>query len=181
MTILAKESERGVQSVPIEQLIDRMERWENYSIAELGPYLKSLEIDEAWIDAHMPDPMPTDAYHRNLIYQGRRFEVVLATWPIGGGTLVHDHGSLSSLGAVRVLRGDIFNQVYRLVDRDTVKPVHREVFHTNDIVPVDHGLIHAMGNACQSVIAMSLHVYFPWIIDVSYWDPETNKRIPTRL
>lgn len=145
------------------------------TIETLTHYLTKLQIDEDWLLQQLPNPMPKTGYHRTLIHQAKCFEIVLATWPVGGGTLVHDHGSLNSQGVVRVLKGSLYNQHYELQEDGTVTRGAREVSGEGALVPVTHNLIHAMGHGGEhDGYAASLHVYFPWIVEVRYWDPQTG-------
>lgn len=161
----------------LQKLIDNIESLDIISIKGFHRILKNAEFDSEWIRAQIPDPLPKDTYHRRLLHAGKDYEIVLATWPVGCMTLAHNHGSLSSKGMVRVIRGKIFNRIYRVVDGETLTPVKDHVVGENEMIPVPEGLVHTMGNASDNEIAMSLHFYSPIIIDVTYWDNQTLKKM----
>jgi len=156
----------------LEQLTHTLEQQHPRGLQQFRALLASLTIDEEIIDELMPDPVPEDGYHRNPIFQGPDFEVVVATWPCGGGTLIHDHGASESNGVVRVLTGTLYNRIYEKVADDKVRFVRALAHDVDDLIDVPLGLIHAMGNDGDE-LAMSLHLYSPAIEDVTYWDPQT--------
>lgn len=157
--------------MPIDALIRRLEAGASRDIATFEALLRDLVIDAALVARYMPDPMPSSDYHRNLLHHGDDFEVVIATWPAGGGTPIHDHGSADSHGMVRVLKGAIYNHVYRREGDNVVRVAELEA-SAGDLIKVPRGLVHAMGNHGDEV-GMSLHLYSPVIENVSYWDPAT--------
>lgn len=170
---VATELESSLDS--ITSLIDCCGSRPELCIDSLTQIMASLDLGDDWLAEHLPNPLPETGYHRTLIHQAKCFEIVLATWPVGGGTLVHDHGSLNSQGVVRVLQGELFNHFYELQEDGTVRPGERQVAPTGALVPVERDMIHAMGHAgTHDGVAASLHVYFPWIVEVRYWDPETG-------
>lgn len=164
-------SERGVLRL-LDVFIDRIERLDRKCINGFRDIMSTLEIPSQWIESRIPDPLPEGRYDRQLLHQGHDYEVVLAVWPKGIQTLVHDHGSQASQGMVKVLAGSIFNQTY-LPDGDQVRPDSRQVFKSGDLIGVPVGLVHAMGHTGAGEYAASLHFYTPMIIDVTYWDPKT--------
>ncbi len=145
------------------------------SPAAMATLLEGACFDEPWIQAHLPDPLPTEGYSRDVLYCGERFEIVLATWPAGVSTLVHNHGALESHGLVLVLRGDIFNHIYRRGADGEVHLVREATHRLGEMIAVPKGLLHSMGNARREGHAVSLHIYAPKIVDVSYWDPASLK------
>ena len=158
--------------MPVEKLIQALESDHNREMDRLRDLLSQMELDADWIAAHMPTPVPPTGYHRNLLHHGTDFELVIATWPKGGGTLIHDHGSRNSHGVVRVLTGDIYNHVYHRDGQTNVAPTVELTHSAGELIDVTPGLIHAMGNNGEEV-GMSLHLYSPMIVNVSYWDPAT--------
>ncbi|MDJ0836461.1 MAG: cysteine dioxygenase family protein [Acidobacteriota bacterium] len=156
----------------ISNMIHTLENETKRGIDHLHRLLMDLDIDDAWIARHMPVVVPPRSYHRNLLHHGSDYELVLATWPAGGRTLIHDHGNRNSYGMVRVLTGQIFNHIYKRDGRTDVAEDRQLVHRSGEYIQVPVGLIHAMGNHGPEV-AMSLHLYSPMIVNVSYWDPAT--------
>lgn len=161
----------------VEELVQALDEAESYKCEDLKEILGEVAFDDAWVRDHCPVPLPNDRYHRRVLHQGRNFEVVLATWPKGAQTLVHNHGAERSRGMVLILKGTLFNQIYKKLGEDKVVPQAYTEHKRGTFIPVPVDLVHAMGNAGDEPYAMSLHIYTPWIIDVDYWDPETLKRI----
>lgn len=135
--------------------------------------LEKLEISSTWLEDMLEELREGDDYHRVLLHGGDGYEIVLAVWPEGTGTLVHNHGASDSFGMVKVLEGEIFNHLYHRDEVDCLQLGAQTVCKPGDMIGVPKGLLHRMGNACKSGPAASLHVYSPAIVDVSYWDPET--------
>jgi len=162
--------------MPIETIINKLRNTTNREISFLSD-LVSVAIDEAWILENIPRDIPAGSYHRNLLDLGDDYELVLASWPVGGGTVIHDHGSNDSHGIFRVLKGEISNRVYRLENDDRVI-FEKEVVHKlNEKGEVHKGFIHSMGNHSENEVGMTLHLYSPKIVNVKFWDPATLERL----
>lgn len=158
----------------IDGLIESLSNLEMFQMKYLRDALDSLTLDDDLIGALLPETLPETGYQRALIHAGDDFEVVAAIWAVGGGTLIHDHGSEETYGVVRVIRGDLYNRIYRhQVDGNVV--LAKSLTHEKgEFIEVPKGLVHAMGNRSETV-ALSLHVYSPSIVNVSYWDPSNLK------
>ncbi len=159
--------------MPLGNIIRSLENGALDSPAAMVALIEDAVFDEAWIQAHLPDPLPRETYSREVLYSGQRFEIVLATWPAGISTLVHNHGAEESHGLVVVLCGEIFNHIYRRGIDGQVHLERQETYRPGDAIAVPKGLLHSMGNARGEGHAASLHIYAPKIADVSYWDPAT--------
>lgn len=159
-------------------MVEQLDALPSRSLEGFRQVIESLEVDESWLDEQIPDPLPDDRYLRILLHHGNDYEVVLAIWPEGAHTHIHDHGSGDSHGMVRVLRGEIFNNVYELRGEGRVARVQELVHGKDELIPVNQGLVHAMGNnRLDRGPAASLHFYAPVITHVTYWDSETNQRL----
>ena len=162
--------------MPEQMLIEQLDALSDKSIPVLKDLICQLNISEEWIDQNMPDPLPHEKYHRNLLHRGEDYEIVVATWPRGTQTLPHDHGIMGSCGIIRVLRGEIFNQVFSQ-ENGTLIYGRKHVHQTGELIPVTENLIHMMGFHSGTNAAMSLHIYSPIIVDVTYWDCATLKKL----
>ena len=159
-------------------LVEQLDALPARSLEGFQSVIENLEIDETWLDGQIPADLPVDRYLRILLHAGSDYEVVLAIWPEGVHTHIHDHGTGDSHGMVRVLRGQIFNNVYEKADGGKVARTHELLHDVGDLIPVNKGLIHAMGNNQPGRgAAASLHFYSPVITNVTYWDSETNLRL----
>lgn len=105
-----------------------------------------------WADFDHP---LADSYGRHLVYDGGDFEIMVMSWAPGDFSAFHDHGS-AQWGAVQSF-GEAEHSVYQLrhnqLSTQEIMP-----FRTGTVIPVDHVLIHQMGNPSQENL-LSLHVY----------------------
>ena len=117
-----------------------------------------------------------DKYARRLVRRDQRFEVLVLTWAKGQATPVHNHAG--NHGWVRLVRGQIREQTFRLVpgsavpDAELAASVPGRVGNvglecTGDAVVATIGAvatvdrvraIHSLGNPAADV-AVTLHVY----------------------
>ena len=157
----------------VEDIVRKLDASPERDVPFFKKLLQEVHIGADWIREHTPNPIPLTGYQRDLLYHGSNFELVLATWSPRGETLIHDHGSSDSFGMVRVLRGKVFNHIYKVNGEGVLGPKNRHVFAADGLIPVPKGLIHLMGNTSGEDYAMSLHLYSPVITGVCYWDPES--------
>lgn len=160
-----------------QTLIARIDALKSKSVSNLLEIIQNLDLNPNSFDGWIPHPLPRDHYHRQLLHRGEDYEIVLAVWPTETRTLPHNHGTLSSHGMIRVLRGIIFNQIYMPADEDGLIFAERRLYKAGDLIPVPEGLIHSMGNQSPCELALSLHLYSPGIMNVTYWDPESLKKM----
>jgi len=95
-------------------------------------------------------------YGRKVLYRDKNVEVVLVTWPKESCSFAHDHGR--SVGLIRVLAGQVFQDVYKY---KTKKFVGRLKYKKRDSFMETPDLIHIMGNSSRTKVAQTLHVYTP--------------------
>jgi predicted metal-dependent enzyme (double-stranded beta helix superfamily) len=159
----------------LNQLIEKIESLDEKCSLGFEQIMKTAAIDDRWVEDQIPLGLPSDRYTRLLLHSGDDYEVVMAVWPRGIQTMVHDHGILKSQGMVLVLAGQIFNQSYCRAGDEVKAAGERQIFGKGDLIPVPLGLVHAMGHVGGVEPSVSLHFYTPVIMDVSYWDPATCK------
>lgn len=166
----------NIVSRTIAPLVEALGERPKFEVACLRKILGQLEIGEDWIDEMTEGRHEGDCYHRVLLYQGETYEIVLAVWPVGTQTLVHNHGSSNSFGMVKILRGSIFNHLYHRIagPENRVGKDSQSILKPGDLADVPLELVHQMGNASSQGYAASLHIYSPAIVEISYWDPETG-------
>lgn len=165
----------------IERIVQLLESSCELDMQTMRNTLESVSFDQEWIQEHLPSPLPTNTYGRDLLHAGSDYEIVLATWPVGVGTPIHNHGAYSSHGMVRVLKGEIYNRVYAPDGIEKVKFLYDETYNAGDMIAVPTGLLHCMGNNLKNDFSMSLHVYSPRIVDVTYWDAETLRILQAQM
>ncbi len=95
-------------------------------------------------------------YGRNVLFRDKHVEVVLVNWPKQSCSFAHDHGKSS--GLIRVLSGQIFQDVYTM---KTKKFVKRIKYKKGDAIVETPDLIHIMGNLSKTKPAQTLHIYTP--------------------
>ena len=160
-----------------EILVKQVKALSSKNSNHFNQILSQINLSPEWIESMVPRVIPRDRYDRRLLNRGKDYEIVIATWPKGVSTLIHDHGASQSQGAVRVLRGEIFNHTYNKVNENQVSPDLELVHKQGELIDVPQGLIHAMGNNTEDCFSMSLHIYTPAIVNVTYWDRETLTRV----
>lgn len=162
-------------SGPVASIVEALDCSPSFQVSCLRKMLGALPITENWVNAMTEPKQEGDNYHRILLHTAENYEIVLAVWPVGTATLIHNHGSSNSFGMVRVLKGKLFNHVYQ-EGGSGLEPTTHHYCTPGALIDVPLNLIHQMGNASDEEYAASLHVYSPAIMEVSYWDPKTLER-----
>ena len=96
-----------------------------------------------------------DSYGRRLVYNGGYFEIMVMSWMPGDVSAIHDHGQ-AQWGAVQCF-GQGIHTVYSFVEETLLTEAETPLF-PNQIVRVNHNLIHQMSNYSPEPF-LSLHVY----------------------
>jgi predicted metal-dependent enzyme (double-stranded beta helix superfamily) len=149
-----------MQRLGIQTYIDRLQG--------LGP--KGLQLDrvqEVLADGQLDEVSlrpfmgaRTDKYARRLIYRSPAFEMLLLTWLPGQYTPVHNHAG--SCGWVRLVRGQIAEDAYRLVPGASLP----EACVANDpsgrggsvgLEPTGSGVISQVGAVCNVDRVRAIH------------------------
>lgn len=157
----------------IDALIRELEKESGLSLEGMRAALEQIPLEHDSIKDYLPDPSPEGDYSRNIIYEQKNLEVVLATWRVAAATEPHNHGIQNTHGMAQVLSGEIFNEVYEAQTDGRLLQVRHETFQTGDYITIPGGLIHRMGNNCKKNNSTTLHIYSPQILDAKYWDTET--------
>lgn len=115
-------------------------------------------------------PLPQDGtpYSRKIIYNGPEGEAMIAHWPAGQTCSPHDHGE--ARGVVTILRGDFFEQAYRLSEDTLVKAGPEHPYGLGDALPVMPQMIHSMRAESEGI---TLHLYAPPIREMKVYDQHT--------
>lgn len=98
---------------------------------------------------------PTKSYGRSTIYQDEHFGIYLMSWNPGDFTGIHDHGH-TEWGCV-IFFGTTDHRVYK-VNGKQINLVRSEKVAKGSIVPVNKGVVHAMGNLSDKPF-FTLHIY----------------------
>ena len=114
----------------------------------------NIQAEDLMLWADFDHPL-ADSYGRHLVYDGGHFEIMVMSWAPGDFSAFHDHGS-AQWGAVQSF-GQAEHSVYHfennLLTTQAIMP-----FNAGTVIPVDHDLIHQMGNPSQQPL-LSLHMY----------------------
>ena len=105
-----------------------------------------------WTDFWHP---ASDSYGRKLVRRGPNFELMVMSWAPGDYSAIHDHG-VAEWGAVRYL-GAADHIVFR-EQGGFLSVADRMTTELGMVYPVDHSLIHLMGNSTHTPF-LSLHLY----------------------
>ncbi|MBL8748680.1 MAG: cysteine dioxygenase family protein [Planctomycetes bacterium] len=102
-----------MQRLSLSGLVDRLERLEpkGISLPTVQEILGEGVLDEASVQPFVGGR--ADRYARRLVHRGRWFDVMVLTWEPGQKTPVHNHAG--NLGWVRLVRGQIREETFRLV------------------------------------------------------------------
>ena len=124
------------------QALARLVREANVQEKELFP----------WADWEHP---VADSYGRKLVYADAGFEIMVMSWQPGDFSAIHDHG-YAQWGAVQIF-GAAEHATFR-IHAEELQTTARWRVKPGTVLPVDHDLIHQMGNSSAESF-LSLHIY----------------------
>ena len=148
--------EQELLSPSIQYIINGLKVEANRSPWALVRLLEQAGVTEKelqpWADFAHP---AEDSYGRKLVYADHGFEVMVMSWQPGDFSAIHDHG-YTQWGAVQIF-GPAEHATFRIEDNklETTAPWQGV---PGSILPVQHDLIHQMGNPSQQPF-LSLHIY----------------------
>lgn len=120
--------------------------------------MKRLVAEDNWLPDSMAEPHPQH-YQQHLLYLDpkERFSLVSFVWGPGQATPVHDH---TTWGVIGMLRGAEIDQAYHWEgDRLVAGESHQLNPGDTAIVSPQHGDIHAVRNALNDQVSISIHLY----------------------
>jgi cysteine dioxygenase len=140
---LFAELDRCETSVPIDMLVDRMQR---------------LDLSSAGLDAHVR--FADHGYCRNLIHLGPGYAALVLCWRAGQMSPIHDHRG--SACALRVLRGTATELRYGLAADGSLVEAGTYVYAEGSVCGTYDSDIHSVVNRQpQGHDLVTLHVYTP--------------------
>ena len=152
--------------VPLKRFVDRVgvllesELEEAQILPEVGQALRQLIENDHWLARPFTQQHP-DYYQQHLLYAEPedRFSVVSFVWGPGQKTPVHNH---TVWGVIGMLRGSEFDQKYEpaddglsLVKTDEVQLLPGDIGYVSPSI----GDVHAVRNAYDDQVSISIHVY----------------------
>jgi predicted metal-dependent enzyme (double-stranded beta helix superfamily) len=140
----------------IRRLTTLIEGSDGMTLTKVAAMVKeaALEVADLLPFADFDHPL-TDGYGRQLVYQGKHFEIMVMSWNPGDFSAVHDHGH-TTWGAVQVF-GDVLHHIFS-IKRNLFSISKKEILVNGTIIKVNNALIHQMGNVTSNPY-LTLHVY----------------------
>ncbi|MCQ9618183.1 cysteine dioxygenase [Paenalcaligenes niemegkensis] len=121
--------------------------------------LKTLVQQHSWLPRAYAEPDP-DRYRQMLLYADlhERFSVLSFIWGPGQQTPIHDHGVW---GLVGVLRGAEIDQRYKPAADGSLHLIDATTLNEGDVSLIcpRQGDIHAVKNAYEDQVSISIHLY----------------------
>lgn len=140
----------------IQFIIEHLQHQHIMTPAEMRSLVLSANVQAEdllpWADYDHP---VQDSYGRRMIHKGPHFEVMVMSWLPGDFSAIHDHGH-TQWGAVQVF-GPAEHATFAVQD-GLLRTTARFNFSPGDVVGINHGMTHQMGNATDEPF-VSLHVY----------------------
>ena len=106
----------------------------------------------------------TNEYLRIPIYEGK-FSVYIMKWPLNGESTIHEHKNIS--GVIKVLRGQIQESSFLFNEAKNVLHLKEKMnYSIGEIILEEVNAIHQVVNISQNIEALTLHVYFPSVLNL---------------
>lgn len=144
----AIEQQQASSSIQAERIIQGF-------IAEF----RTLLQEATWLDARYKQPHP-DYYQQYLLYVDprERFSIVSFVWNKGQKTPIHNH---EVWGAIGVLEGAELSTDYEKTATGLQPATQIKRLNVGDIdwFSPEHGDIHAVENAFDDRVSISIHIY----------------------
>ncbi len=167
--------------IGISRLVERAGLPRHEILQEAGRRMASLVGHDDWLPDAMAQPHPAH-YQQHLLYGDPldRFSVVSFVWGPGQFTPVHDH---TVWGVIGMLRGAERDAPYERTPDGGIRPSGpARVLRPGDVACVAPGIgdIHAVSNAMDGEVSISIHLYGGNIgrIRRHVYDPETGQSKP---
>lgn len=140
----------------IQYLIKSLSSYQNLTSELVQKLIIKTKINPLDLSPWLTYDHPiTDSYGRKLVYDGGNFEIMVMSWLPGDFSAIHDHG-FTQWGAVQSF-GKAQHISYEFTN-NFLKTKQEAWFMPNQVVKVNHDLIHQMGNPTDNYFP-SLHVY----------------------
>lgn len=108
-----------------------------------------------------------DHYSREIIHQVRDFDVVLIGWMPGQKSPIHNHPTNGCL--VYPIQGQLFEERFC----NELNPISQTTIGIGEYSYIDNGIcVHRLGNASDSMPAISVHIYSPSNFVATIFNPE---------
>lgn len=165
----------------IARMSSRLDLTQTEALAEASGLMSALVAQDDWLPEAMAKPHP-QYYQQHLLYGDPldRFSLVSFVWGPGQATPVHDH---TVWGVIGMLRGSEQEIPYeRMADGQLRVSGPARLLRPGDVACVAPGLgdIHAVSNAVDGEVSISIHLYGGNIgrIERSVYDIQTGVAKP---
>lgn len=165
----------------ISRMVGRTDLSPSDALQEACGHMAALVAHDDWLPEAMAQPHPK-YYQQHLLYGDPldRFSLVSFVWGPGQFTPVHDH---TVWGAIGILRGAEREVPYEQTTDGRVRPSGpARVLKPGEVARVAPGLgdIHAVSNALEDQVSISIHLYGGNIgrIQRNVYDAQTGQTKP---
>lgn len=153
------------QGQALQPMIDQIELGLNQHLDEYSliqaflPEFKRLLADSSWLEAQFKQPHP-EYYQQYLLYLDpeERFSIVSFVWGPSQKTPIHNH---ELWGVIGVLEGAETATQYSRDEKGLYPALNKTYMHVGDIdwFSPSTGDIHAVENAFDDQVSISIHIY----------------------
>ena len=110
-----------------------------------------------------------DRFQRNPVHSGPAYQMVLLCWRAGQSSPIHDHRG-SGCGVI-VISGTASEQFYEFKEGRAVKGKTREL-KTGEVMTSEDTDIHRVWNGDPEKDLVTLHVYSPPLVSMTFYSEE---------
>ena len=149
----------GAPGYGLSGLVERLSRMGGPpAFGELGALLGGVEVTAEELRPYVSFKEGTYARHR--VHLGEHAELLVLCWRPGQRTPIHDHAG--SYGAVRVLRGVMWETIFEMEDGEGLVYESSREWTPGHVTGADVPDIHQLGNPDVSgQDLVTLHLYAP--------------------
>ncbi len=133
----------GLSDSPTLLQISRMLENANLEFADIEPFVKTSKNN----------------YNRTLVVQRENYELLVLTWSPGQESSPHDHSG--SVSAMQVMSGVAKEKFWRISDDGYADVEYESILQNRKITAWHDAGVHSIGNADESQILVTVHVYAP--------------------
>jgi cysteine dioxygenase len=143
----------------LEPLVDFLNRQTSrVSMDSLRRHLSELDVTVEDLRPFMQ--FGATCYRRNLICEGRWYELLCICWRSGQKSLIHNHAG--STCGLRIVTGSATETAFELLNDDRVRPARNREFQPGEVCCTQDADIHQVVNTCpQGGDLVTLHIYSP--------------------
>lgn len=128
------------------------------TLEEVNAWMRDCEADADELRPYIGFKEGTYARHRVCVNE--HAELLVLCWRPGQSTPIHDHNG--SFGAVKVLRGVLWETIFEMEDERGLSYRHAQEWREGEVTGADVPDIHQLGNPeVSGQDLVTLHLYAP--------------------